>query len=118
MNYTFSSHRCMYVLRETIIPFVKSPFCSFFHVYCIYAAILCDMLSFSLVAAVDDYSSLQSLQEAALIGVDSLGFDLKVCSGTQVQTLRFAFNSQVLRFICILVCLVLYERTAMPKIRA
>ncbi|KAF5451163.1 hypothetical protein F2P56_031450 [Juglans regia] len=34
------------------------------------------------------------VEEAALIGVDSLGFDLKVCSGTQVQTLRFAFNSQ------------------------
>ena len=46
-------------------------------------------------AAVDNYSSLQSLQEAALIGVDSLGFDVKVCSGTQVQTLRFAFNTRV-----------------------
>ncbi|XP_041010819.1 uncharacterized protein At3g49140-like isoform X3 [Juglans microcarpa x Juglans regia] len=34
------------------------------------------------------------VEEAALFGVDSLGFDLKVCSGTQVQTLRFAFNSQ------------------------
>ncbi|XP_020107016.1 uncharacterized protein At3g49140-like isoform X4 [Ananas comosus] len=33
-------------------------------------------------------------QEAAVIGVDSLGFDLRVCSGTQVQTLRFAFNHQ------------------------
>lgn len=35
------------------------------------------------------------MQEAELIGVDSIGFDLKVCSGTQVQTLRFAFNTQV-----------------------
>ncbi|KAL4595023.1 hypothetical protein ACB092_12G061800 [Castanea dentata] len=34
------------------------------------------------------------VEEAALIGVDSLGFDLKVCSGTQVQTLRFAFNTR------------------------
>ncbi|KAJ8452768.1 hypothetical protein Cgig2_005104 [Carnegiea gigantea] len=35
------------------------------------------------------------VQEAALIGIDSLGFDLRVCSGTQVQTLRFVFNSRV-----------------------
>lgn len=34
------------------------------------------------------------VEEASLIGVDSLGFDLRVCSGTQVQTLRFAFNSR------------------------
>ncbi|XP_020107014.1 uncharacterized protein At3g49140-like isoform X2 [Ananas comosus] len=34
------------------------------------------------------------VEEAAVIGVDSLGFDLRVCSGTQVQTLRFAFNHQ------------------------
>ncbi|KDP22214.1 hypothetical protein JCGZ_26045 [Jatropha curcas] len=34
------------------------------------------------------------VEEAALIGVDSLGFDLRVCSGTQIQTLRFAFNSR------------------------
>ncbi|KAM2730730.1 hypothetical protein EV1_001953 [Malus domestica] len=34
------------------------------------------------------------LQEAVLIGVDSLGFDLRVCSGTQVQTLRFALNTR------------------------
>lgn len=33
-------------------------------------------------------------EEVALIGVDSLGFDLRVCSGTQVQTLRFAFNKR------------------------
>lgn len=35
------------------------------------------------------------LQEAVLIGVDSLGFDLRVCCGTQIQTLRFAFNTRV-----------------------
>ncbi|XP_011076096.1 uncharacterized protein At3g49140-like [Sesamum indicum] len=34
------------------------------------------------------------VEECALIGVDSLGFDLRVCSGTQVQTLRFAFKKQ------------------------
>lgn len=34
------------------------------------------------------------VEEAAIIDVDSLGFDLRVCSGTQIQTLRFAFNSQ------------------------
>ncbi|XP_068660326.1 uncharacterized protein At3g49140-like isoform X2 [Aristolochia californica] len=28
------------------------------------------------------------VQEATVVGVDSLGFDLRVCSGTQVQTLR------------------------------
>ncbi|KAL8153471.1 hypothetical protein V2J09_011231 [Rumex salicifolius] len=34
------------------------------------------------------------VEEASLIGIDSLGFDLRVCSGTQVQTLRFAFSSR------------------------
>ncbi|XP_071929470.1 uncharacterized protein At3g49140 isoform X2 [Coffea arabica] len=34
------------------------------------------------------------VEEVALIGVDSIGFDLRVCSGTQVQTLRFAFNKR------------------------
>lgn len=35
------------------------------------------------------------LQEAVAIGVDSLGFDLRICSGRQVQTLRFSFDTQV-----------------------
>nr|XP_016499975.1 PREDICTED: uncharacterized protein At3g49140-like [Nicotiana tabacum] len=34
------------------------------------------------------------VEEVALIGVDSLGFDLRVCSGAQVQTLRFSFKKQ------------------------
>ncbi|KAG8381246.1 hypothetical protein BUALT_Bualt06G0102500 [Buddleja alternifolia] len=34
------------------------------------------------------------VEECALIGVDTLGFDLRVCSGTQVQTLRFAFKKR------------------------
>ncbi|XP_038686000.1 uncharacterized protein At3g49140-like isoform X2 [Tripterygium wilfordii] len=34
------------------------------------------------------------VEEAALIGVDSLGFDLRVCSGTQIQTLRFPFSTR------------------------
>lgn len=34
------------------------------------------------------------VEEATLIGVDTLGFDVRVCSGTQVQTLRFAFNTR------------------------
>ncbi|KAF9664230.1 hypothetical protein SADUNF_Sadunf17G0134500 [Salix dunnii] len=34
------------------------------------------------------------VEEAAIIDVDSLGFSLRVCSGTQIQTLRFAFNSR------------------------
>ncbi|KAL3653568.1 hypothetical protein CASFOL_003249 [Castilleja foliolosa] len=33
-------------------------------------------------------------EECALIGVDSLGFDLRVCAGTQVQTLRFGFKKK------------------------
>ncbi|KAH7680549.1 FMN-binding split barrel-containing protein [Dioscorea alata] len=33
-------------------------------------------------------------QEISLSGVDSLGFDLRVCAGTQVQTLRFSFSAQ------------------------
>ncbi|KAK1399491.1 FMN-binding split barrel [Heracleum sosnowskyi] len=33
-------------------------------------------------------------EEVALIGIDSLGFDLRVCCGTQVQTLRFAFKKR------------------------
>nr|CAB3503525.1 unnamed protein product [Digitaria exilis] len=34
------------------------------------------------------------VEEAAVIGVDCLGFDLRMCSGTQVQTLRFAFPTK------------------------
>ncbi|KAL3524328.1 hypothetical protein ACH5RR_017162 [Cinchona calisaya] len=34
------------------------------------------------------------VEEVALVEVDSLGFDLRICSGTQVQTLRFAFNER------------------------
>ncbi|TXG71023.1 hypothetical protein EZV62_005958 [Acer yangbiense] len=34
------------------------------------------------------------VEEAAIIGVDSVGFDLRVCSGTQIQALRFAFNTR------------------------
>ncbi|KAJ4708941.1 Pentatricopeptide repeat (PPR) superfamily protein [Melia azedarach] len=34
------------------------------------------------------------VEEASLIGVDSLGFDLRVCSGTQIQTLRFSFDTR------------------------
>nr|XP_009401021.1 PREDICTED: uncharacterized protein At3g49140-like isoform X1 [Musa acuminata subsp. malaccensis] len=34
------------------------------------------------------------VEEAVVIGVDSLGFDLRICSGRQVQTLRFAFGTQ------------------------
>ncbi|WOL01628.1 hypothetical protein Cni_G10345 [Canna indica] len=34
------------------------------------------------------------VEEAAVIGVDSLGLDLRICSGRQVQTLRFSFHSQ------------------------
>ncbi|KAH7680550.1 FMN-binding split barrel-containing protein [Dioscorea alata] len=34
------------------------------------------------------------VEEISLSGVDSLGFDLRVCAGTQVQTLRFSFSAQ------------------------
>ncbi|KAL5567883.1 hypothetical protein UlMin_024458 [Ulmus minor] len=34
------------------------------------------------------------VEEATLIGVDSLGFDLRICAGTQVQTLRFSFDTR------------------------
>lgn len=34
------------------------------------------------------------VEEAQLICVDSLGFDVRVCSGTQVQTLRFGFKKR------------------------
>ncbi|KAI0491439.1 hypothetical protein KFK09_025699 [Dendrobium nobile] len=34
------------------------------------------------------------VQEASIIGLDSLGFDLRVCSGTQIQTLRFGFKTR------------------------
>lgn len=30
-----------------------------------------------------------------IIGVDALGFDVRICSGTQLQTLRFAFDTRV-----------------------
>ncbi|XP_057423598.1 uncharacterized protein At3g49140 [Lotus japonicus] len=34
------------------------------------------------------------VEEAKLICVDSLGFDLRVCSGTQIQTLRITFKKR------------------------
>lgn len=34
------------------------------------------------------------VEEVVLVSVDSLGFDLRICSGTQVQTLRFAFKKR------------------------
>ncbi|CAH1430248.1 unnamed protein product [Lactuca virosa] len=34
------------------------------------------------------------VEEVALIGVDSLGFYLRVCSGRQVETLRFTFKNR------------------------
>ncbi|XP_027358268.1 uncharacterized protein At3g49140-like isoform X2 [Abrus precatorius] len=34
------------------------------------------------------------VEEAQIICVDSLGFDLRVCSGTQIQTLRFTFKKK------------------------
>ncbi|XWS50443.1 hypothetical protein CRYUN_Cryun12cG0088100 [Craigia yunnanensis] len=34
------------------------------------------------------------VEEVAIISVDSLGFDLRVCCGTQIQTFRFAFNAR------------------------
>lgn len=33
-------------------------------------------------------------EEAMVIGVDSLGFDLRVCSGKQIETLRFTFPTR------------------------
>lgn len=33
-------------------------------------------------------------EEASVIGMDTLGFDLRICSGKQVQTLRFSFNTR------------------------
>lgn len=34
------------------------------------------------------------VEEAILTGIDSLGFDLRICSGKQVQNLRFPFTSK------------------------
>ncbi|XP_022736416.1 uncharacterized protein At3g49140-like isoform X2 [Durio zibethinus] len=34
------------------------------------------------------------VEEVAIISVDSLGFIVRVCSGTQIETLRFAFNTR------------------------
>ncbi|XP_021892147.1 uncharacterized protein At3g49140-like [Carica papaya] len=34
------------------------------------------------------------VEEATVIGIDSLGFDIRVCSGRQIQTLRFAFSTR------------------------
>ncbi|KAJ4766567.1 Pentatricopeptide repeat (PPR) superfamily protein [Rhynchospora pubera] len=34
------------------------------------------------------------VEEACVIGVDSLGFDVKVCSNKQLQVVRFAFDKQ------------------------
>ncbi|PPD72911.1 hypothetical protein GOBAR_DD30180 [Gossypium barbadense] len=37
------------------------------------------------------------VEEAAIISVDSLGFNLRVCCGTQIQTLRFTYNARAER---------------------
>ncbi|KAI8564893.1 hypothetical protein RHMOL_Rhmol03G0218000 [Rhododendron molle] len=34
------------------------------------------------------------VEEASIIGVDTLGFDLRISSGKQIQTLRFTFNAR------------------------
>ncbi|PKI63500.1 hypothetical protein CRG98_016167 [Punica granatum] len=34
------------------------------------------------------------VEEAMITGIDALGFDMRVCSGTQLQTLRFAFETR------------------------
>ncbi|KAL3755698.1 hypothetical protein ACJRO7_002708 [Eucalyptus globulus] len=34
------------------------------------------------------------VEEAMITGVDALGFDVRICSGTQIQTLRFAFETR------------------------
>lgn len=39
------------------------------------------------------YKGIQ-VEEASIIGLDSAGFDLRVCSGTQIQTLRFSFSNR------------------------
>lgn len=41
------------------------------------------------------FLKLKIWQECALIGIDSLGCDVRVCSGTQLQTLRFSFKKKV-----------------------
>ncbi|KAK4745407.1 hypothetical protein SAY87_011719 [Trapa incisa] len=35
------------------------------------------------------------VEEAMIIGIDALGFDIRACSGTQLQTLRFSFETRV-----------------------
>ncbi|EEF49042.1 conserved hypothetical protein [Ricinus communis] len=39
------------------------------------------------------------VEEAAVISVDSLGFDARVCSETKIETLRFSFNSRISRLV-------------------
>ncbi|XP_042503600.1 uncharacterized protein At3g49140-like isoform X2 [Macadamia integrifolia] len=34
------------------------------------------------------------VEEVTVVGIDSIGFDLRVCSGTQVQNLRFEFKTR------------------------
>ncbi|ONM35555.1 Pentatricopeptide repeat (PPR) superfamily protein [Zea mays] len=48
----------------------------------------------------------RNMQEASLIGVDSLGIDVRAFSGLEVKTVRFSFNAQALS-----------ERSAEKKIR-
>jgi hypothetical protein len=36
-----------------------------------------------------------SMQEASVIGVDSLGIDVRAFSGLEARTVRFSFNAQV-----------------------
>lgn len=33
-----------------------------------------------------------------MIGLDSLGFDLRLCAGAKIESLRFAFSTRVSQF--------------------
>lgn len=43
-----------------------------------------------------------SVQGANLIGVDSLGMDVRAFSGVEAQTLRFSFNARVKSSFCLI----------------
>lgn len=51
------------------------------------------------------------LQEVKLIGIDSLGFDLRLCAGAKIESLRFAFSTRVHPFFlsCFKILFLIYD---------
>jgi hypothetical protein len=56
------------------------------------------------------HNSIQA-EEVKLIGIDSLGFDLRLCAGAKIESLRFAFSTRVHPFFlsCFKILFLIYD---------